>query len=310
MSEFRSLLPSNVHPETVALERAISRAFDLPVEVIATLWNPVTCPAAVLPWLAWSMSVDEWRPEWDEATKRAVIAESIKLHLTKGTRGSIQRLLELIGFPGAAITEWWEPVTDPVLSQIHSTDPYTFSIGFDPQCNPIPFDPALFSRLSRLLAHNVPVRSRWCLYLNVHSSSTVGVGGAARLMQFARFTGVDDPGITATQALGLGSAASLMQFARFVYRPLPAWGLMLDYTDAADPAPWALTLDYTDAADPAPWLLTLDYADHADVAPWVLTLDYSDGADVQPWTLTLDYTDAADPAPGVLTIDYTDQAEV
>ena len=46
-----SLLP----PNTSALERAAANvcAYDIPL-YLADLYDPSTCPAAVLPWLAWA----------------------------------------------------------------------------------------------------------------------------------------------------------------------------------------------------------------------------------------------------------------
>ena len=54
-----NLLP----PNASALERAIAATGagidTLPVAV-RDVWNPATCPVALLPWLAWALAVDEW----------------------------------------------------------------------------------------------------------------------------------------------------------------------------------------------------------------------------------------------------------
>lgn len=62
------------------------------------LWNPDACPAHLLPWLAWALSVDDWDVEWPEATKRRVIAESVKIHRHKGSVASVRRILRAQGW--------------------------------------------------------------------------------------------------------------------------------------------------------------------------------------------------------------------
>ena len=71
-----TLLP----PNSTQLERAIEGAngaalADVPVP-IRDLWNPETCPAALLPFLAWGVSIDLWDSQWSEAEKRAAVASA------------------------------------------------------------------------------------------------------------------------------------------------------------------------------------------------------------------------------------------
>ena len=89
LSHVESLLPPNATAGMRAIEQAAARrlaAIDTPV---ATLWSPATCPAALLPWLAWAFAVDVWDSAWPEATKRSVIAASLEVHRRKGTRGAL-----------------------------------------------------------------------------------------------------------------------------------------------------------------------------------------------------------------------------
>ena len=87
-------------PNASALERAIAATGagidTLPVAVRDT-WNPTTCPAGLLPWLAWALAVDEWDEAWSEAVKRAVIADAIELHRHRGTVWSLKKALEPLG---------------------------------------------------------------------------------------------------------------------------------------------------------------------------------------------------------------------
>jgi hypothetical protein len=103
MSAPVSLLPNNATP----LERALSQTggrFNPPRRV-PTLWNAATCPAALLPWLAWALSVDEWDHGWAVEKKRAVIAATIPVHEQKGTPAAIRTALAALGQPDAELIE-------------------------------------------------------------------------------------------------------------------------------------------------------------------------------------------------------------
>lgn len=105
MTAPETLLP----PSSTPLERALdqtagARLAALPA-VVASLWNADTCPAGLLPYLAWAMSVDEWNDGWGVEKKRAVIKESRYIHQHKGTLSAIKRALTAIGQPGATVIE-------------------------------------------------------------------------------------------------------------------------------------------------------------------------------------------------------------
>lgn len=104
----KSILP----PEAAPIERAllaveIMALADADPRVIATIWDPWHCPAVLLPWLAWALSVDVWDPSWDDGRKRKVIAASPAVHRLKGTRGAVRRALDAFDLE-SVIIEWWE----------------------------------------------------------------------------------------------------------------------------------------------------------------------------------------------------------
>lgn len=101
---YDELLPSNSTPAEFALEQATARIADAGAP-IRPLWNADTCPAHLLPWLAWALGVDEWDPEWSETTKRNTIRESVPIHRRKGTVGAIRRALVTSGYGDAEIIE-------------------------------------------------------------------------------------------------------------------------------------------------------------------------------------------------------------
>lgn len=105
-----SLLPTG----SSTLERAAAEACAQLANVkvpLKTLWNPQTCPAPFLPYLAWALSVDRWDSEWPTATKRSVIQKAWFIHQHKGTISAVRRVVEPLGYV-INITEWWE-TNDP-----------------------------------------------------------------------------------------------------------------------------------------------------------------------------------------------------
>ncbi len=97
-----SLLPQNATAQERAIERTITR--DVPIAV-RSVWNPDTCPAHVLPWLAWALSVDQWQPDWPEDQKRDVIRTAIAVQRKKGTAGAVREALGALAID-ARVVEW------------------------------------------------------------------------------------------------------------------------------------------------------------------------------------------------------------
>lgn len=92
-----ALLPNNRTPWESAVEGANAARWPLPTDLVASVWSPDTCPADLLPYLAWAMSVDVWDDAWPETTKREVIRNSLKLHRLKTTLAGIKAHVALTG---------------------------------------------------------------------------------------------------------------------------------------------------------------------------------------------------------------------
>jgi len=105
------LLPIGSSALEVAAAAALASLGDMPVPLRA-LWNPRTCPVALLPYLAWAWSVDRWDSGWSEATKRDVVAASQYVHRHKGTIGAIRRVVEPLGYL-IRVIEWWKTNETP-----------------------------------------------------------------------------------------------------------------------------------------------------------------------------------------------------
>ena len=99
-----SQLPPNATAAEVAIEAATARVGAVPVE-IRTVWHPDVCPAEILPWLAWALSVDNWDPQWPVSTQRAVISAAVEVHRRKGTRAAVVQALSAAGHPQADVRE-------------------------------------------------------------------------------------------------------------------------------------------------------------------------------------------------------------
>ena len=142
-------------PAQTRLEAALGRSMPpvgLTPELIATLWNPATIPAPLLPWLAWALSVDEWDRSWSEATQRAVCAASFPIHKKKGTVWAVRSALENAGCR-SQLTEWWQDAPRGV--------PHTFRI--DVEIDDRGLDETTLAAVSKNIDSVKPVRSHYTL---------------------------------------------------------------------------------------------------------------------------------------------------
>jgi phage tail P2-like protein len=128
MSDCVSLLPPNSTDTERAIECATARLADVPVP-LRSLWDPATCPANLLPWLAWALSVDEWDPGWSNDQQRGVLSAAYSVHQKKGTRYALQQALGGLGY-GVDVVEWYDD--DPVAA------PYTFRLIAQIDQTPMP----------------------------------------------------------------------------------------------------------------------------------------------------------------------------
>ena len=90
-----SLLAPSATPLARATAETLADATALPTPA-RDAWNPQAIGAPLLPWLAWSVAVDEWNPTWSEANKRTAIAEAFALHRRRGTPWAIKRALSRV----------------------------------------------------------------------------------------------------------------------------------------------------------------------------------------------------------------------
>ena len=108
----QSLLPGNACDLERQAAQALAQIQRVPIP-LRQLWNPNTCPTQLLPYLAWSLSVDRGDGHWSDATKRAAIRASFFIHSRKGTIGALRRVVEPLGYL-IEIIEWWQTVPQGV----------------------------------------------------------------------------------------------------------------------------------------------------------------------------------------------------
>lgn len=172
-----SLLPPNALATERSVEGAMSRIADVGAPLRA-LWNPASCPADLLPWLAWSLSVDTWRPEWPDYVKRARLASAISIQRHKGTTKSVRDVVESFG--GAVeIVEWWQTTPKGI--------PHTFDLtltlsGNDGQQATAQFVDDVIAEVNK----TKPVRSQFNFTQGVSLFGSVGVATYARAVVVAR----------------------------------------------------------------------------------------------------------------------------
>jgi len=125
------LLPGNSTKQERDIEAVIAPRIEAIPVVVREVWNPDTCPAQVLPWMAWSFSVDEWSPLWSDAQKRASIKASVGIHKYKGTFGAVREAVAALGVE-SEVQEWFQ--------QIPAGSPYTFRLNLSADQTGIPQD--------------------------------------------------------------------------------------------------------------------------------------------------------------------------
>ncbi|WP_420142244.1 phage tail protein I [Sphingomonas sp.] len=172
-----SLLPPNSSALERAREQATARIGDVPVR-LPDLWNPATCPAPLLPWLAWTVSIDNWEPTWPDVVKRARVAQAISVQRRKGTVSAVRDVVSAFG--GAiAMREWWQTVPQGA--------PHTFDLVLSlANQNGAPPSAAYLANVIAEIALTKPARSHFSFTQAIAAGGAIGVTGAARAATYAR----------------------------------------------------------------------------------------------------------------------------
>lgn len=171
-----TLLPPNASTLEKGIEAAVT-ASQLPVPLRA-LWSPQACPPALLPWLAWGLSIDSWDAQWPETVQRAVVANAIAVQRRKGTVDAVRRAVANYG-GSMSLREWWQTAPRGIA--------HTFSLilsvsGTGSGSISAEYIDAVIAEVARVK----PARSHFTFTLALESAGNVGLIPVARAAVYAR----------------------------------------------------------------------------------------------------------------------------
>jgi phage tail P2-like protein len=169
------LLPNNSTPQERALALATSRISAVPVPA-RDLWNAATCPVDLLPWLAWTFSVEAWNPEWPEHLKRSVIASAVDIAKRKGTKQAVIDALSAIG-GSAVLVEWFEKTP--------AGPAHTFEIDIVGNTTTTEMQDMMVAEVNR----TKPLRSHFTVNFGVELTGTINICAILRPVVFIRIDG-------------------------------------------------------------------------------------------------------------------------
>jgi len=173
-----TLLPPNASAMEKAIEAAVQEPA-LPVP-LRDVWSPQSCPPALLPWLAWGLSIDNWNANWPLSVQRAMVANAIALQRRKGTVEAVRRAVAAFG-GSISLREWWQmeprgtPHTFSLVLSITTLD------GASPTAD---YVDAIIAEIYRAKA----ARSHFDFTLAVDAAASIGLIAAVRPTTYARLT--------------------------------------------------------------------------------------------------------------------------
>lgn len=182
MNNLPSLLPPNASELERQLEQATARQGNLPVP-LRELWNPDTCPEHLLPWLAWSLSLDSWQPYWPVAVKRERIKRAIEIQRRKGTAKSVRDVVSSFG-SALALREWWQKAP--------MGEPHTFDVVLTLGAG-VPNTAAYQQDILKEIDRTKPVRAHYTLTLGLAATGGLRLQGAARPVVYRRLQCTEAP---------------------------------------------------------------------------------------------------------------------
>lgn len=175
-----SLLPHNATQFERDVEATLSRLADVDVSPVSTIWNPDTCPADLLPWLAWAEGVEEWSEKWDLEVKRSVIKAQRMVRRKRGTKAAVVSAVEALGGT-TSIKEWFEnspqKTTHTFDVVIIGTEGYVLA--------------ELQDSMIRAIERNKPKRSHYTLGVSYSAAGQLNLVGIAMVVNYKRMEFTD-----------------------------------------------------------------------------------------------------------------------
>jgi phage tail P2-like protein len=176
-----TLLP----PNATVLERGLESVINQtpPPIVLGSIINADTCPIDLLPWLAWSLSIENWSNEWDDSTKREAVKKATYVQSIKGTREAVESAVVALGGK-AFIVEWFE--------QSPPGPPHTFLLavnlrGQDGQAPTQAYIDSVIAEVNR----TKPARSHFDFTITLAASGTIALTAIVRVANSVRLSLTD-----------------------------------------------------------------------------------------------------------------------
>lgn len=213
---YPSLLPPQATELERDLEQVTARVGEVPTPLAS--WDADTCPANLLGWLAWALSVDEWDPAWPEDIKREAIRIAPLLHQRKGTVWAVKNALKPLGTE-TLIEEWWamqppgQPGTFRATTMVSRSDIATTQ-------GPL-LTPALANKLRDVIDQTKPVSRSFALRVGVTFKSRSREATALRPAQHLRVDGREKVTHTARATHRTAAALRPAQRLSIILTPTP-----------------------------------------------------------------------------------------
>lgn len=181
MTDKLSLLPPTSTAQERAVEQAVARAADIPIDLNATLWNPMVCPPYQLPFMAWGLSIDAWDENWPLAVRRQRVASALDIQRRKGTVKAVRDVVASFG--GSMVLREWH-------KEIPRGDPFTFKIiitvGGSFGAMPATYIDDIIAEVSR----TKPVRAHFTVTQGLTADAGILLAAAGRPVSVHRFDAV------------------------------------------------------------------------------------------------------------------------
>ncbi|WP_438852495.1 phage tail protein I [Brevundimonas nasdae] len=169
----QSLQPPNAPPGDRAIEAAAAAQIPLGLD-LRTVWDPATCPAELLPWLAWGLSIDIWDADWSEASKRMHIAQAISRQRRKGSVAAVREVLDEFEVD-LTIHEWFD----------EGLPPFTFEVRL-PVEDSLTGAAALIEKVADHVTRVKPARAHFTVAQTLEAGADLGMVAVARAASAVR----------------------------------------------------------------------------------------------------------------------------
>lgn len=180
MAPVNKLLPPNASTLEHNLTDTIEVHSAVDVSRISALWNADTCPAYLLPWLAWAEKVDEWSSDWTEEVQREVIKAQRLVRRKRGTKAAVVSAVEALGGT-TSIKEWFEHTPKKT--------PHTFDIVIVGGEDYI--ETGFQDSMLRAVDRSKPKRSHYTLGVSYSAAGQLNLVGVAMVVNYKRMEFTD-----------------------------------------------------------------------------------------------------------------------